>query len=394
MPRHGRLPRSRLAASFWDARPRHAGQGEVSRPRVGSTTVGFMGVSFWDRAGVALSALGLPRSSSTDRRPLGAPTREGADSVCVAGLVPKASAAASAERRGKKHGDDNQGDDSGAGDEQCAIHGDLLSRMVVSHPLQTPEGRKSVPVTVAPPSLDAEAVAESAPSSPPPHVPSARAATRRRGSSVSSMPNSLVRWCFPSPTADARAGRFQPGVAGARADARAAPLRPRGAGRAPSAPLPRRPRLDRFARGGRGPSPRDECPILARPALPARGTASSRICFVPSAHPDQPAPRQEWRPATTPPRRGARRRCAPPTTQRRRPSPGGLHGLLSSPRGVPRRPGGRGHRRAHPVPEAARALRIPEGTLTSRMSRARDRMARRLGGEDPNAGRARPSADQ
>ena len=32
--------------------------------------------------------------------------------------------------------------------------------------------------------------------------------------------------------------------------------------------------------------------------------------------------------------------------------------------------------------EAARALRIPEGTLTSRMFRARDRMARRLGGED------------
>ena len=45
-------------------------------------------------------------------------------------------------------------------------------------------------------------------------------------------------------------------------------------------------------------------------------------------------------------------------------------------------------------PEAARALRIPEGTLTSRMFRARDRMARRLGGEDPSAGPPRPSADQ
>jgi RNA polymerase sigma-70 factor, ECF subfamily len=32
-------------------------------------------------------------------------------------------------------------------------------------------------------------------------------------------------------------------------------------------------------------------------------------------------------------------------------------------------------------PEAARALRIPEGTLTSRLFRARDRVAGRLGGE-------------
>ncbi|MGH2979002.1 MAG: RNA polymerase sigma factor [Solirubrobacterales bacterium] len=31
-------------------------------------------------------------------------------------------------------------------------------------------------------------------------------------------------------------------------------------------------------------------------------------------------------------------------------------------------------------PEAARALRVPEGTLTSRLFRARDRVARRLGG--------------
>jgi RNA polymerase sigma-70 factor (ECF subfamily) len=34
-------------------------------------------------------------------------------------------------------------------------------------------------------------------------------------------------------------------------------------------------------------------------------------------------------------------------------------------------------------PEAARALRIPEGTLTSRLFRARDRVAGRLGGESP-----------
>ena len=34
-------------------------------------------------------------------------------------------------------------------------------------------------------------------------------------------------------------------------------------------------------------------------------------------------------------------------------------------------------------PEAARALRVPEGTLTSRLFRARDRVARRLGGECP-----------
>lgn len=32
--------------------------------------------------------------------------------------------------------------------------------------------------------------------------------------------------------------------------------------------------------------------------------------------------------------------------------------------------------------EAARSLQIPEGTLTSRLFRARDRLARRLGGED------------
>jgi hypothetical protein len=41
----------------------------------------------------------------------------------VAGLVPKPSATASAERRCKKGDDDDQGDDSGAGDEQSAIHG-------------------------------------------------------------------------------------------------------------------------------------------------------------------------------------------------------------------------------------------------------------------------------
>jgi DNA-directed RNA polymerase specialized sigma24 family protein len=36
--------------------------------------------------------------------------------------------------------------------------------------------------------------------------------------------------------------------------------------------------------------------------------------------------------------------------------------------------------------EAAEALDIAEGTLTSRLFRARDRVARRLGGDDP-AGR-------
>jgi hypothetical protein len=41
----------------------------------------------------------------------------------VAGLVPKASATASAERSCKKDGDDDHGDNSGAGDEQSAIHG-------------------------------------------------------------------------------------------------------------------------------------------------------------------------------------------------------------------------------------------------------------------------------
>jgi len=51
---------------------------------------------------------------------------------CVAGLVSDAFATASAERRCKKNGDDDYGDDSGAGDEQSAIHGCLLSRMVVS----------------------------------------------------------------------------------------------------------------------------------------------------------------------------------------------------------------------------------------------------------------------
>jgi hypothetical protein len=41
---------------------------------------------------------------------------------CVAGLVPKATATASAERRCKKDGDDDHSDDSRAGDEQSAIH--------------------------------------------------------------------------------------------------------------------------------------------------------------------------------------------------------------------------------------------------------------------------------
>jgi RNA polymerase sigma-70 factor (ECF subfamily) len=39
--------------------------------------------------------------------------------------------------------------------------------------------------------------------------------------------------------------------------------------------------------------------------------------------------------------------------------------------------------------EAARALRVPEGTLTSRLFRGRDRVARRLGGEGPPAARDR-----
>jgi RNA polymerase sigma-70 factor, ECF subfamily len=40
--------------------------------------------------------------------------------------------------------------------------------------------------------------------------------------------------------------------------------------------------------------------------------------------------------------------------------------------------------------EAARALRIAEGTLTSRLFRARDRIARRLGGETPTTAPRRP----
>jgi hypothetical protein len=40
-----------------------------------------------------------------------------------AGLIPDASAYASAERRCKKDGNDHYGDDSGTGDEQSAIHG-------------------------------------------------------------------------------------------------------------------------------------------------------------------------------------------------------------------------------------------------------------------------------
>jgi RNA polymerase sigma-70 factor, ECF subfamily len=43
--------------------------------------------------------------------------------------------------------------------------------------------------------------------------------------------------------------------------------------------------------------------------------------------------------------------------------------------------------------EAARALRIPEGTLTSRLFRARDRLARRMGDEG-HAAAARNAADQ
>jgi RNA polymerase sigma-70 factor (ECF subfamily) len=39
--------------------------------------------------------------------------------------------------------------------------------------------------------------------------------------------------------------------------------------------------------------------------------------------------------------------------------------------------------------EAARALRVPEGTLTSRLFRGRDRVARRLGGEGPPGARDR-----
>jgi len=39
--------------------------------------------------------------------------------------------------------------------------------------------------------------------------------------------------------------------------------------------------------------------------------------------------------------------------------------------------------------EAARALRVPEGTLTSRLFRSRDRVARRLGGEGPPGARER-----
>jgi hypothetical protein len=45
---------------------------------------------------------------------------------CVAGLVSDASATGSAEHRCKNDGDDDYGDESGAGDEQSAIHGYLL----------------------------------------------------------------------------------------------------------------------------------------------------------------------------------------------------------------------------------------------------------------------------
>ena len=44
--------------------------------------------------------------------------------------------------------------------------------------------------------------------------------------------------------------------------------------------------------------------------------------------------------------------------------------------------------------EAARALGVPEGTLTSRLFRARDRVARRLELEDETPGAAQRSPDQ
>jgi hypothetical protein len=61
-------------------------------------------------------------SAATDRPPhvVRAPIQ------CVAGLIPNTSASASAERRCEKDGDDDHGDDSGAGDEKSAIHGCLL----------------------------------------------------------------------------------------------------------------------------------------------------------------------------------------------------------------------------------------------------------------------------
>jgi hypothetical protein len=64
------------------------------------------------------AAVWASTGSATDRRPhvVRPPIQ------CVAGLVPKTAASASAERRCNKDGDDH-GDDSGAGDEQSTIHG-------------------------------------------------------------------------------------------------------------------------------------------------------------------------------------------------------------------------------------------------------------------------------
>jgi hypothetical protein len=76
-----------------------------------------------DRAGVAVSALRLPRSSFDRISDRSAPARVAAPVQCVAGLVPNATPSASAERRCKKNGDDDHSDDSRAGDEQSAIHG-------------------------------------------------------------------------------------------------------------------------------------------------------------------------------------------------------------------------------------------------------------------------------
>jgi hypothetical protein len=68
------------------------------------------------------AAVWASTGSATDRRPhvVRAPIQ------WVAGLVPNTSASASAERRCKNDGDDDHCDDSGAGDEQSAIHGYLL----------------------------------------------------------------------------------------------------------------------------------------------------------------------------------------------------------------------------------------------------------------------------
>jgi hypothetical protein len=60
-------------------------------------------------------------------------------------LVPDASAPTTAERHCENDGDDDQGDDNGAGEEQSAIHGDLLGRMTCPSPTTDACGRQFFP---------------------------------------------------------------------------------------------------------------------------------------------------------------------------------------------------------------------------------------------------------